>query len=192
MTASGMAKGEGEALVCVGEFAGPHGVRGIARVRSFTAEPEDVAAYGPVSTLDGQKRFQLEIVGQGPRGNLLVKIAGLNDRDQVALLTGTKLYVARALLPPPEEEEFYHADLIGCAAALEDGTRLGVIKAIFEAGGGDVLEIARPGADDVLVPFTKLAVPRIDLAARLVIVDPPVLVDVRPAIVDAADGEISA
>lgn len=169
---------EGSARVCVGQFAGAHGVRGLVRLRSFTQSPQDIVAYGPMSDLEGRRQFAVSLVGRGTRGFLLAQVAGVTDRDQAILLAGVRLYVARALLPPLEEEDvFYHADLVGCVAHRPDGAVLGVIRAVFEVGGGDVLEIAGPHAGDVLVPFTRQMVPHIDLAARRVTVDPPILVE---------------
>lgn len=160
-------------MVCVGAVAGAHGVRGVVRVKSFTAEPDDVCAYGPVSDEAGARTWRIERVGHA-KGVVLVRLEGILDRDAADALKGTRLYVARSALPEPEdEEEFYHADLIGLSADLADGTPFGRVKAVHDHGAGDILEIARPHAPPLDVPFTLAAVPLVDVAAGRIVVDLP-------------------
>ena len=159
--------------VCVGAIAGAHGIRGEVRIKPFTADPEDVASYGPVADEAGGRRFGIEI--REVRGGMVVaRLDGVPDRNAAEALKGVRLYVARDALPPPEEDEFYHSDLLGMTAALADGTEIGTVRSIIPAGATEVLEIdCGPGADTLLVPFTKAAVPEIDLAAGRMIVVPP-------------------
>ena len=161
-----------EPRICVGVVTGAQGVRGAVRIKSFTAAPEDVAAYGPVADEAGQRSFALRAVGRA-KGVVIATIAGIADRDAAERLKGVRLYVARARLPAPGEEEYYHADLIGLAAVLRDGTVLGAVRAVHEYGAGDSLEVAREDGGTVLVPFTRAAVPAVDLAGRRVVIDPP-------------------
>jgi 16S rRNA processing protein RimM len=158
--------------VCVGVVTGAHGVRGAVRLKSFTAEPEAIAAYGPLEDECGERRFALRLIGSA-KGVLIVAIAGIEDRDRAEALRGLRLYLPRAALPPPEEEEYYHADLIGLAAALSDGTTLGTVRAVHDFGAGDTLEIARPKGQPVMVPFTRAVVPVVDLEAGRLVIDPP-------------------
>src|SRR5436305_8748806 len=150
--------GERESLadkrVCVGVVAGAHGVRGAVRIKSFTANPEDVAGYGPLEDESGRQRFSLRLVG-ATKGVLIGWLSGVADRDRAEALRGLRLYLARAALPPTEEEEFYHADLIGLAAVLADGAPLGQVKAVHDFGAGDTLEIERPEGPPAMVPFTR-------------------------------------
>jgi 16S rRNA processing protein RimM len=76
-------------------------------------------------------------------------------------------------LPPPADEEYYHADLIGLEALLADGTRLGQVRAVHDFGAGDTLEIVRLAGPPAMVPFTRAIVPIVDLAAGRLVVDPP-------------------
>lgn len=174
-------------LVCVGEIAAPHGVRGLVRVRSFTLEPDALTAYGPPTDADGRRRFDLTLLSPH-RGQWLARIEGVEDRDAAAALRGTRLYVDREALPPPEEDEFYHADLIGLRAEKPDGTPLGMVRAVHDFGAGDVLEIVPPpgsgGAGTLTVPFTERVVPTIDLTGGRVVVEPP-----EGLLTDPADGE---
>jgi 16S rRNA processing protein RimM len=158
--------------VMVGVIVGAHGIKGAVRVKSFTAEPEGVAGYGPVEDEKGARRFELRPIGQA-KGSVLAKIAGIEDRNAAEALKGVRLYVNRSALPPPEEEEFYHADLLGLEAVLGDGTVLGRVRAVHDFGAGDSLEIERTAAASLLVPFTKAAVPVVDIAGRRVVIEPP-------------------
>lgn len=157
--------------VCVGMIAGAHGVRGLVKVKPFTEDPEGVTSYGPLSDELGLRSFRLELLSQA-KGQWLARIEGVADRTAANALRGTRLYVGRDLLPEPEEDEFYHADLIGLRVEMSDGKPFGVVRAIHEFGAGPLIEIdRRPGA--VMVPFTKAAVPVVDLAAGRIVVDPP-------------------
>jgi 16S rRNA processing protein RimM len=163
--------------ICVGVITGAHGVRGGVRLKSFTAEPENVASYGPLEDERGERSFALRIVGSA-KGVLIAAISGIDDRDRAEALRGLRLYLPRLALPPTEEEEYYHADLIGLDAALPDGTALGTVRAVHDFGAGDTLEIERASGPPVMVPFTRAVVPIVDLdAGRLVLEPPPGLLD---------------
>ena len=158
--------------VCVGVVTGAHGVRGAVRVKSFTAEPEAVAAYGPLEDERGERHFDLRIVGSA-KGVLIGWLSGVEDRDRAEALRGLRLYLSRAALPPPGDEDYYHADLIGLDAVLVDGGPVGRVRAVHDFGAGDTLEIARPQGQPVMVPFTRAVVPIIDLMAGRLVIDPP-------------------
>src|SRR5271166_2440848 len=157
--------------VCVGVVTGPHGVRGAVRIKSFTALPEDIVRYGPLMDENGH-RFELRLLGTA-KGVLIAQLSGVEDRDQAEGLRGLRLYLARSALPQTGEDEYYHADLIGLEAVLGDGTPVGRVRAIHDFGAGDTLELARPGAPAVMVPFTRAVVPMVELAAGRLVLDPP-------------------
>jgi 16S rRNA processing protein RimM len=157
--------------VCLGVVTAPHGVKGMVRVKSFTAEPEALARYGPIENEAGE-RVALHVTGMA-KGVLLAAIEGIGDRDGAERLKGTRLYLPREALPPPEDEEYYHADLLGLSVALGDGTELGRVEAIHDYGAGATLEIARNSGAPILVPFTRAAVPVVDLEAGRIVVSPP-------------------
>jgi len=167
----------GEERVCLGQVVGVHGVKGLVRVRSFTEDPEAVAAYGALQDDRGGKLI-LHAVGRA-KGLVLVRVDGVTDRTEAESLKGTRLYIERAALPAiTETEAYYHADLIGLAAETASGEVLGRVTAVHDFGAGDLLEIqAEPGAgrragESVLVPFTRAAVPEVDLAGGRVVVRP--------------------
>jgi 16S rRNA processing protein RimM len=167
-----------ESRICVGVVVGAHGVRGLVRVKSFTEVSADIAAYGPLSDAEGSRRFVLEITGSA-KGVLLGRIDGIGDRDAADALRGTELYVARDALPRTGEEEFYHTDLIGLPAVLADGTAYGTVRALHEFGAGDMIEIALEGGGVSVLPFTRTAVPLVDLDGGRVVVAPPAETEAR-------------
>ncbi len=163
-----------EARVCVAAVAAAHGVRGLLRLKPFTEVPEDCVAYGPLSNADGSRIFQFEKLGMH-KGQVLVRLEGVADRTAAEAMRGVRLYVPRGALPAMEDEdEFYHADLIGLAAVLADGTEIGKVRAVFDFGAGDSLELSHTASGKpLLVPFTRDVVPVIDIAGGKVVVDPP-------------------
>jgi 16S rRNA processing protein RimM len=167
--------------VCVGIVTGPQGVHGAVRIKSFTEVPEDIARYGPLGDETGRHRLELHVCGAA-KGVLIARLSGVEDRNQAEALRGLRLYLPRAALPQTEAEEYYHADLIGLEAVLGDGTPVGRVRAIHDFGAGDTLELARPGAPPVMVPFTRAVVPVVELAERRLVLDPPpgLLDDVGP------------
>jgi len=164
--------------VLVGAIAGAHGVRGQLRIKSFTDDPAAVAAYGPVSDESGQRQFKLIVTGQA-KGGVIARIDGIADRSAAEALRGLRLYVDRAVLPPPASGEYYRIDLIGLRAELADGSLYGRIANVEDYGAGDILEIARADGTTELLPFSDRTVPLVDLAAGRAVVDPPVYVEAR-------------
>ena len=159
--------------VCVGAIAGAFGVRGEVRLKSFTADPEDLAAYGPLQTEDGAQSFDVTLTGQ-TKGALVGRLSGVATKEVADRLKGLRLYVDRAKLPDPEDDEYYHADLIGLEVFDTGGDPLGRVKAVLNHGASDLLEIDRPdGGQSVLLPFTQDAVPTVDLSAGRIVADPP-------------------
>lgn len=174
---------EAGARVCLGVMVGAHGVRGLVKVKSFTADPADVAAYGPLSDDSGARRWRLEIVGPAPGKSedvLLARVESVGDRDAAQALHGVRLYVERAALPALEAEEFYHADLVGLRVEDGAGQFLGSVRAVENHGAGDVLEVAGPDGRSLMLPFTRAAVPLVDLAGGRLVAALPAEVEVPP------------
>ena len=159
--------------VCVGAIAGSYGVRGEVRLKSFCAEPRDIATYGALATEDGSRTFEVKLAGAVKNG-FAARLSGIATKEQADALKGLRLYVDRDRLPDPGEDEFYHADLLGLEVVDTGGTAIGRVKAVLNHGAGDLLEIAGPGLKaPVLLPFTIAAVPTVDLARRRIVADPP-------------------
>jgi 16S rRNA processing protein RimM len=146
-------------------------VRGEVRVRAFTEDPAALKDFGPLQTEDGSRKLEIEAM-RPAKDSLVVRFAGISDRDAAAMLRNKKLYVARARLPEPEEETYYHTDLIGLAAVGADGTALGTVRALQNFGAGDLIEIApADGGPSELVPFTKAYVPVVDIPGGRVVIE---------------------
>ncbi|MEM8755915.1 MAG: ribosome maturation factor RimM [Pseudomonadota bacterium] len=160
-------------LICVGAVAGAFGVRGEARIKSFCAEPGDIAAYAPLTDETGAKSFTVKIV-KPVKGGFAARLGGVATREAAEALKGLRLYAPRERMPALPDDEFYYADLVGLEAVDAGGARLGRVRAVEDYGGGDFLEIRVDATGKpLLVPFTREAVPTVDLAARRVVVDPP-------------------
>ncbi len=166
-------------LLLMGAILGAHGIKGEVKVKSFAAQPSDIAAYGVLSDAKEKRRFELSITGtaDATRGILIARIAGIADRNAAEALKGTELYVAREKLPHlTDTDEFYFADLIGLLAVDATGKAHGRIVSVDNYGAGDLLLVAPEegeGRDSFVVPFTKTFVPAVDVAAGKVVLNLP-------------------
>lgn len=159
-------------MTCVGAIAGAFGVAGEVRLKSFCAQPEDIASYGPVLTEDGGRKFTIRLT-RPVAGGLGARVSGITTKEEADALRGTTLWVPRSRLPSLGDDEFYHADLIGLAVQDPGGASLGVVRAVHNHGAGDILEVDAPGGQTLLVPFTRQAVPMVDLQAQRIVADLP-------------------
>ena len=157
--------------IVVGAFAGAFGGRGEVRLKSFCAEPAAIAGYAPLHTADGRVFARVHVTGQAP-GALTARVEGVATKEEADALRGVELLADRARLPALPEDEFYHADLVGLPVHDPGGAPLGTVRAVLNHGAGDILEVAGPDGAR-LVPFTRAAVPLVDLAARRIVADPP-------------------
>ena len=154
--------------VCVVIIVGAHGIKGAVRVKSFTEQATDIGRYGPVEDEPAGRRWTLSVLGEA-KGLVNVRLEGVVDRNAAEALKGTRLLVPRDKLPQTGEDEFLHADLLGMAAEAPDGAPLGTVKAVLDFGAGEVVELS----GGLMVPFTRAAVPVVDLAGRRMVVIPP-------------------
>lgn len=159
--------------ICVAAIAGAFGVRGEVRLKSFTAEPEAMADYGPLSTEDGTATYSVTLT-RPVKGGFAARLTGVATKEQADDLKGTRLYTDRDALPNLPDDEYYHADLIGLDVFDTGGVKLGAVRAVHDYGAGDMLEVFGPGLKTtVLIPFTNACVPTVDLAGGRVVADPP-------------------
>lgn len=159
--------------ICVGAISGAFGIKGEVRLKSFCAEPEAIADYAPLWTEDGSRSFTLKITRSIP-GGLAARLSGVATKEAADALRGTSLFADRSKLPNLPDDEFYHADLIGLDVLDTGGAKIGTVRAVFNHGAGDILEVFAPGRKTtLLLPFTRAIVPTVDLTARRIIVDPP-------------------
>ena len=159
-------------LVLLGVVTGVRGLKGDLRIKSFTADPEDLATYGPLWDEAGEVSYRVSVIGE-VKGHLIARIKGVSNRTTAETLKGLKLHIFRSALPDPEEDEFYHSDLIGLQAITTSGEVLGTVSAVEAFGAGAVLEVAGGPYKGLMVPFTKEVVPEVDLKIGTVTVDPP-------------------
>ncbi len=169
-----------ERLVCVAEIATAHGVRGALKLRTFTAEPENVLAYGPLLDERGEVLLVVRrVVGRWKSG-LIVEAEGVADRTTAEFLRGLRLYVPRAALPEPGEDEYYHVDLIGLRVEDTEGRHLGEVLAVHDFGAGEILEYGHGRHRTRMIRFTREEVPVVDLAGGRIVVAPRPEVTVPP------------
>ena len=158
--------------VCVARIGAAHGVRGAVKLWTFTEDPFAVKRYGPLSTKDGARQFEVTSAREA-KGHLVAQLKGITTRDEAERLNGLELYVPREQLPATDEDEYYHADLIGLAAVTTADEPLGRVVAIHNFGAGDILEVAPPQGATMLLPFTNAVVPTVDIAGGRVLIELP-------------------
>ncbi len=174
----------------MGVIGRAHGVRGLVRITSHTADPADLTAYGPLSDAEGRLltlRWTSDGVAEVTRhvDGVPVKVT---DRAVAEKLTNTKLFVDRSALPPADDDEYYLTDLIGLAVVDPAGRVLGAVSVVHDYGAGASLEVAGSGAP-LIVPFTAACVPPVDIAGGRLVVVPPDEVIVPPDAVIAVNPE---
>ena len=160
-------------LILVARVAGAFGVRGEVRLLAYTADPLAVRTYRDLRRSDGAPG--LTILSARVAGNgVIARARELDSKEAADALRGLDLYVPRAALPPPEADEFYLADLVGLQAVAPDGAPVGRVKAVENFGADDLLEIdPGGGAPTWYLPFTREAVPEVDLTAGRLIANRP-------------------
>lgn len=163
----------------IGRVLRAHGVRGWVRVGSDSEALLELAEVW----LDGKRVKILE--AQSERGDFLLRLEGVTDREGAEALRGHLLYIDREALPPPEPGELYVADLVGCEVFDLNGARLGKVAGSFPGGGAEILvvEPAGEGEREFLLPLVDAMVKELDLAARRLICDPP------PGLIDLDEAE---
>ncbi|SDO28107.1 ribosome maturation factor RimM [Afipia sp. GAS231] len=160
------------APICVARIGAAHGVRGAVKLWPFTEDPLAVMDYGPLTTKDGARQF--EVTHARPaKDHLVATLKGVATREDAERLNGIELYVARDKLPATDADEYYHADLIGLAAVNAANEPIGRVLAIHNFGAGDIIEIAPPSGPTLLLPFTNAVVPTVDLAGGRVVIELP-------------------
>lgn len=158
--------------VCVARIGAAHGVRGAVKLWTFTEDPLAVQSYGPLTTKDGARQFEIASVREA-KDHLVATFKGVATRNDAERLNGIELYVPREKLPAVDDGEYYHTDLIGLSAVNEAGEPLGRVIAIHNFGAGDIIEIAPAKGATLLLPFTNAVVPAVDIAGGRVVIELP-------------------
>ncbi|MDB5615774.1 ribosome maturation factor RimM [Tardiphaga sp.] len=171
--------------ICVARIGAPHGIRGAVKLWTFTEDPLAVMDYGPLKTKDGGRTLEVATAREA-NGHLVATLTGVTSREDAERLNGVELYIPRDRLPDTEDGEYYHADLIGLAAVDAAGAAIGRVLAIHNFGAGDIIEIAPPEGNTLLLPFTNAVVPIVDLKAGRVVIELPA--EIEGDSPDQADG----
>lgn len=159
--------------ILLGKIGAAHGIKGEVRITSYTEDPLAIANYGTLDTDRTGLSVKIAKARQA-KSVLIASLKGINDRNQAETLNGVSLYVDRSRLEEPEEDEFYHTDLIGLEVRQPDGTVLGTITAVTNFGADDLLDIRlKENGKSIFLPFTKAVVPQIDLEQGFVTAIPP-------------------
>ena len=160
------------ASICIARIGAAHGVRGAVKLWTFTEDPLAVKAYGPLLTKDGARSFEVATAREA-KGHLVATLKGIATREEAERLNGIELFIPREKLPATDQDEYYHADLIGLAAVTGANEPLGRVIAIHNFGAGDIIEIAPPNGATMLLPFTNAVVPNVDIAGGRVVIELP-------------------
>ena len=160
-------------LVLVARVSGAFGVRGEVRIRTYTDNPLAVLNFRRLLRANGQDALTL-VSGRSFKDGLIARAKEIATKEEADGLKGLELYAPRSAMPPPEEDEFYLADLVGLRTETPDGVQLGVVKAVHNFGAGDILEIEPPGRKATwMVAFTAENVPEIDIVGGRIVIVPP-------------------
>ena len=172
--------------ICLGVIAGAHGLDGAVLIRSFTADPTSIGAYGALGDAAGTRSFAVKVRRVTAKG-VVAKIAGIADRTAAEGLKGVELYIARDALPEPDDNEVYVADVIGLRVEDTDGRTMGTVESMVNYGAGDVMDVTLVSGGHLLLSFTKAVVPVIDVAGGRIVVAPPATTDAKE---EDEDGDV--
>ena len=167
--------------ILLGQIGAAHGIKGQVRIATHTQDPQAIGSYGPLDT--DRPGLTVTLTGVRLQKNVVIAhIKGISDRTAAEQLNGVRLYVDRDRLPDTEDEDdFYHADLIGLDARLDSGVSIGKVSAVPNFGAGDLIEVRDDTSGDTyLYPFTRAVVPHIDIAGGFLTIVVPL---------DAPEGE---
>lgn len=125
--------------ILVGKIVAPQGIRGEVRIQTFTSTPHDFKSLTIICSKFDSDDFKF--VRALPNTNVIIaKINGIDDRNTAETLRGTELFIDRATLPEPDDNEYYQADLIGFDV-IRDGKKIGIVSSFQNYGAGDIIEL---------------------------------------------------
>ena len=168
---------DASALICLAEVTSPHGIKGAVKLKTFTEHSSDIAYYKELKDQNGIV-YKYQILATPSPHTLVVSLHGVKDRNQAEKLRGLKLYVTREDFPNLEtEEEFYYIDLIGLSVVDVQGVNVGTLHAVHNYGAGYFFDIMLGSGETFSIPFTKEAVPFVDIKAKKITIDREFLLD---------------
>lgn len=141
--------------VRVGVICSANGIKGYVKIKSYTANPEDIVSFKQVYELNTGRQFKLTCIAK-KKDILIAKVDGVTNRNDAELLQNIELYIDRSELPEPSKNEFYHADLIGLLVEDTIGVQLGKVTNVMNFGAGDLLEVRNESTNqEQIYPFNK-------------------------------------
>jgi len=152
----------------------PHGVRGEVEARALTRIPDRIkpgARFRLAQAPSGPRDVSVEDVRQ-KQDRLIIKLAGIEDREAASRLRGALMMIPVAQLPPLDENTYYHFDLIGLRVVTSQGKELGRLEEIIETGANDVYVIRDEGGNEALIPALRSVITSVDLAEGTMLVEP--------------------
>ena len=155
--------------VALAAVAGAHGIRGELRLKLFSDSVESLARHSLLYV--GGRELALKDIKDGGK-TAIARFEGISDRSAAEALRGSLVEVDRDQLPPLEEGEYYHADMIGLTCVDDAGKPVGTVIAVENFGAGDLLEVEKPGGKRSLIPFRD---PIARLDGERVVIDPEFL-----------------
>ena len=158
----------GERRIALAAVAGAHGVKGELRLKLFGDSVESLSRHDKLYVAGIERRLIAIRDGNTP----VARFEGISDRSAAEALRGAMVEVDRSALPPLEEGEYYHADLVGLPAEDRDGKPVGIVVAVENYGAGDLLEIEVGEGKRSLIPFREGIA---DLVNGRIVLDPEFL-----------------
>ena len=159
-----------DTVVVVGRIGRPYGVRGWLNVTSYTDPPENLLGYSPWMVNGAQGWNVIETrQSRAHRGGFVVSLAGVDDRDAAARMSGLDIGVTRATLPAPQNDEYYWRDLIGLEVLNVRSESLGEVEDLISTGAHDVLVVGSSRPTPRLIPFVDAIVERVEAGNRIVV-----------------------
>jgi len=177
LSASDKDRSGGSKRLCLGIITGVHGIHGEVVIKSYTQNPLDIKAYGPLDDESAERQFTITKARLAKKG-IVARLKGVEHRNEAEALKGTGLFVDQSMLPEPDEEdEYYFTDLMGLAVVLADDQPYGTVTALHNFGAGDLIEINPvDGKATEIFPFDKATVPRVDLEQGKITLNPPLMI----------------
>ncbi len=157
-------------LVHIGTVVGAHGIKGEVKIRSFV---EDFSLFSQPEVFDksGKNRIFLKVTGKA-KDAVIALLNDICDRNQAEQLKGTDLFVPAKLLPETKDGEFYHSEILGLEARLENGDVFGKVASIENFGAGDIIEVTKPSGDAEMLPFSAPWVGEINIEQGFIVITP--------------------
>ncbi|NNJ13485.1 16S rRNA processing protein RimM [Chloroflexales bacterium ZM16-3] len=162
-----------EDMLLIGVIAGPFGIKGLVKMKSFTDQPEYLRRRLR-QIFVGKKLtpYTLTKLHEHKPGVLLLTLDGIATREAVDELRGSDVFIRRTDAAPLGSDEYYIHDLIGLQASTVDGQDLGTVREVIETGVHEVLVVTRPGQSDALIPLVREFIAELDIPGRRVVVRP--------------------